>query len=164
MTGPCASGSYSAASASSCTSCPKASYSAVAASSCASFCPAGYYQVTGSTACVACSAGTYQSSSGASSCYGCSSGYFSSTSASSCTGNVHEWDFRGCSTGVALSDTFWSTMALSATPYNYPNCSSVGISFNGGSNQYSQITSWAWGGAYKCRSVRILYFIFPNEQ
>jgi hypothetical protein len=37
-------------------------------------------------------------------------------------------------------------MALVATPFNSPTCSATGMTLNGG-NQYTQITSWSWGGA-----------------
>ena len=59
---------------------------------------------------------------------------------------LHEWDFRGCTTGVAVADTYWPSMALVATPYNDPTCSRTGIKFDGVS-QFAQITSYSWGGS-----------------
>ena len=55
----------------------------------------------------------------------------------------HSWDFRGCTTGVAIVDAY---SALVATPVDGPLCSSTGISFDG-VNDYVNIDSWSWGGA-----------------
>jgi len=69
-------------------------------------------------------------------------GYFSTAGATSCDATLHDFDFRGCTTGVAITDAF----SLVATPFNDPTCSSVGMYFNG-VNQYLAITNWNWGGA-----------------
>ena len=57
----------------------------------------------------------------------------------------HEWDFRGCTTGSPVRDTYTGTLV--ATPANSPVCSSSGASMDGLSSQSYTITSWSWGGA-----------------
>lgn len=126
----------------SCLDCPTF---ALSESQCVSQCPAGYSQSVTSRTCTVCAPGTYASAS-SSSCQSCNPGQFSNTGASACTGVVHEWDFRGCTTGAIVSDTYWPSMGLVVTPFRTPQCSSAGISFNG-ANQYAQITSWNWGGS-----------------
>lgn len=91
-----------------------------------------------------CSAGYYSSSGtdAAGSCTLCSTGYFSTTGASTCAATLHDFDFRGCTTGAAISDAF----SYTATPYNGPTCSSYGMYFDG-VDDYLQLTNWYWGGA-----------------
>ena len=43
-----------------------------------------------------------------------------------------------------MPDTYSTTLVV--TPYNGPECSTSGISFNSSSNQYAQVTSYSWGG------------------
>jgi len=94
----------------------------------ATSCTSGYYSSTGTD------------SSG--SCTLCSTGYFSTTGATSCAATLHDFDFRGCTTGASISDAF----SYTATPYNGPTCSSYGMYFDG-VDDYLAITGWLWGGA-----------------
>jgi len=126
VTGACAAGFYSASSSTVCSSCPSGTYSSSASSSSCSNCLAGFYQ----------------SSTGSTSCASCSAGYFSTTGTTSCAAVLHDFDFRGCTTGAVITDAF----SYTATPYNGPTCSSFGMYFDG-SNDYLQLTNWNWGGA-----------------
>ena len=88
-----------------------------------------------------CSAGRYQSVKGSSTCTNCSSGYFSTTGSTSCNVTLHNFDFRGCTTGSSITDD-WE---LAAIPVNGPICSATGIYFDG-SNDYVELDDWSWGG------------------
>ena len=107
-----------------------------------SICASGTYSAARSIICSSCPAGYYSASAGSSSCTICSTGYFSTTGATSCTATLHDFDFRGCITGAAVTDAF----SLSATPYNGPTCSSYGMYFDG-VDDYLVLTNWNWGGA-----------------
>ena len=156
----CSAGYYSTSSASACTSCPVGQYQgSTGATSCLS-CSAGYYSTSSASACTSCPAGQYQGSTssanactscpggqyqggmGATSCLSCSAGYYSALPV---TAPSYEWDFRGCTTGSPVRDTYTGTLV--ATPANSPVCSSSGASMDGLSSQSYTITSWSWGGA-----------------
>ena len=165
VTGSCSAGTYSTLSQSNCISCTAGYYSettgATDSSTCNSTCAAGFYSAAGASSCTSCSAGYYSSASsqsgctaclagyyssstGSSSraCASCSKGYFSTTGASSCDATLHDFDFRGCTTGMAVTDDFLFT----ATPVNGPTCSSYGMYFDG-FDDYLVLTNWEWGGA-----------------
>ena len=91
------------------------------------YCAAGYYSSTGTDS--------------PSSCASCSSGYFSTTGSTSCDVTLHNFDFRGCTTGSTITDD-WE---LAAIPNNGPSCSAAGIYFDG-SNDYVELDDWSWGG------------------
>ncbi|GMI15927.1 hypothetical protein TrVE_jg10219, partial [Triparma verrucosa] len=54
----------------------------------------------------------------------------------------HFWDFRGCTTGAPVIDSFEN---LAATPMNGPTCSADGLSLDG-NNDYADITNFEFGG------------------
>ena len=68
----------------------------------------------------------------------------------------HFWDFRGCTTGVAMTDSIAGDLV--ATPMNGPTCSATGIAFDG-SNDYVDIDDWEWGGATSFE-VYVKYNVF----
>jgi len=140
----CPAGYYSASAAvSSCSGCAAGYFSTNTGktSACTSSCAAGTYSAEGASSCTNCVAGAY-SAAGALSCIRCSTGYFSTTGATSCDATLHDFDFRGCITGEAVTDAF----SLTATPYDGPTCSSSGIYLDG-VNDHLMLTSWNWGGA-----------------
>jgi hypothetical protein len=140
----CAPGYYSASSGtSSCSSCASGMYTASFDSSVCTACPGGSYQASsGSSSCIYCPAGYYAASTGSLSCFSCSTGYFSTTGATSCAASLHDFDFRGCTTGSSITDSF----SIAATPVNGPTCSSSGMYFDG-ADDYVLLTNWNWGGA-----------------
>lgn len=71
-------------------------------------CPAGKYSSTGASSCTSCAAGkfsgTYRASS-SSTCTSCPAGLTSYSGSTFCMALTHKWDFRGCTTGVSISDS-----------------------------------------------------------
>jgi hypothetical protein len=112
-------------------------------------CAAGQYlPALGYASCVFCPSGTYSSTPGAlgmSSCTTCASGKFSGDGSSVCVAApTHEWDFRGCTTGATVTDTYSTLLATpSATG---TTCSSYGMAFSG-SSSFVTLQSWNWGGS-----------------
>ena len=167
----CVAGMYQASSGqSACISCAAGMYSTTTGASvstvCSQWCPAGSYSAAGASVCTSCTAGTYQASSGQSSCVAClagyylpnsgatsgcsqcASGFFATSYASNCVLNPsHAFDFRGCTSGVAVVVQF---SAYTATPSNGasgPLCSATGFTFNNAIYDYVSLTPWTWGGA-----------------
>jgi hypothetical protein len=56
----------------------------------------------------------------------------------------HSWDFRGCTTGTAVVDSY-GDRTLKAVPVNGPVCSSEGLSFDG-VDDHVVLDAWHWGG------------------
>ncbi|GMH97446.1 hypothetical protein TrST_g12666 [Triparma strigata] len=54
----------------------------------------------------------------------------------------HFWDFRGCTTGAPVYESFQS---VAATPMNGPTCSADGLSLDG-NDDYVDITNFEFGG------------------
>jgi hypothetical protein len=105
-------------------------------------CATGHY-FSISAGCTSCTPGFFSFGAEATSCSSCTSGYYSPAAASNCTVAIHEFDFRGCTKGHIVEDTYNSTLV--ATPHDGPHCNAQGISFDGLS-QYVNITSYSWGG------------------
>ena len=130
LSSSCAAGKYSktGTDSSGCTSCSTGYYSASAGLTACASCPEGYFSTTGATSCAACMAGYYSNTTGSSSaCMSCPKGYFSTTGASSCEATLHDFDFRGCTTGSQVTDDF----SLTATPYKGPICHPSGCTLMG---------------------------------
>ena len=106
------------------------------------YCAAGSY-VSGSS-CIVCASGTYSSASMSSSCASCATGRYSVIGSTSCMAPTHEWDFRSCTTGSSVTDTY--AMSMAATPIGSPSCSAAGVKFSSAS-QWMVLPSWSWGGA-----------------
>lgn len=144
--GNCAAGSYSNAAASSCSFCTSGTYSASSSSSCTT-CPALTYAAFGSALCSTCAAGT-----------------FASRGSSSCAGSIREFDFRGCTNGGQILDTYsYSYAYMAATPVNNPICSSTGISFDG-AGSYVSLQSWTWGGATSVELFGVVSTVIPQSR
>lgn len=125
-------------------------------------CALGQYSSDGINGCTSCAASTYTASTASTFCSNCAAGYYSTTGASSCAGDLHEFDFRGCTTGVTVADTYWPSLTLVATPYNNPTCSTTGLTFDG-VNQYAKITNWNWGGLASVE-IMAMYTSFAESQ
>ena len=128
--------------------CPATGNRIVSGGTCAG-CPAGQYLATQSSkSCTNCPAGKYNPSTstvGISSCIYCPPAKSTSIAGlNACvTTPTHEWDFRGCTVGATVIDSYSTLLATPSA--SGTTCSAYGMVFSG-SSSFVTLDNWLWGG------------------